>query len=190
MKEMEENELIKACIKNDRTAYTQLFNRYAPKMLMVCSRYMSDEDEAKDVLQNGFIKVFKSLKSFKFKGSFEGWLKRIMVNEALGALRQKKKLIFDNNSFHENMEVAEENEELPAYDFTQEELLHALKTLPEAYKAVFNLYCFEKYSHKEIASVLSIKIETSRSRLLRARKLLKEQLFDLATQKSKLNENG
>ena len=189
---MEENELIKACIKNDQQAYNLLFKKYGPIMLLVCMRYMSDEDEAKDVLQNGFIKVFKSIKSFKFNGSFEGWIKKIMINEALGALRQKKKFNLDSADVYEKTDLAaeESDEDINQYQFTQHELLQTLKALPENFKVVFNLYCFEKYSHKEIAKALSIKTETSRSRLTRARKILKEKLTELATQKEKLNENG
>ncbi|MEM1136582.1 MAG: sigma-70 family RNA polymerase sigma factor, partial [Bacteroidota bacterium] len=165
-------------------------NKYAPKMLMVCSRYISDEDEAKDVLQNGFIKVFKSLKKFKFKGSFEGWIKRIMINEALSSLRQKKKFLVENNGAYKDIIDDSTQDETPDIDFTQEELLQTLKKLPETFKVVFNLYCFEKYSHKEIADALSIKVETSRSRLRRARNMLKKELLILATQKGKLNERG
>ena len=187
---MEEDELIKACIRNDRAAYNHLFNKYAPKMLMICTRYMSDEQEAKDVLQNGFIKVFKSLKKFKFKGSFEGWLKRIMINEALSELRQKKRFETQNSTIYGDMDVAEETmEQTIDYDFTQEELLQSLKALPETFKVVFNLYCFERYSHNEIAEKLSIKVGTSRSRLRRARQILKKELLVLA-KKSEANERG
>ncbi|MCG8320238.1 MAG: sigma-70 family RNA polymerase sigma factor [Cytophagales bacterium] len=185
---MEEDELIKACIRNDRVAYNHLFNKYAPKMLMICTRYMSDENEAKDVLQNGFIKVFKSIKKFKFEGSFEGWLKRIMINEALSALRKKKKLITRNSTIYENIDIAEDSvDKTIDYDFTQEELLQTLKALPETFRVVFNLYCFEKYSHNEIAAALSIKESTSRSRLRRARNILKKELLILA-EKSKSDE--
>ena len=187
---MEEDELIKACIRNDRTAYNHLFSKYAPKMLMICTIYMSDENEAKDVLQNGFIKVFKSINKFRFKGSFEGWLTRIMVNEALSALRQRKKSITQNSAIYEDIDIAQEMEEEPTdYDFTQEELLQSLKVLPEAFRVVFNLYCFEKYAHSEIAATLSIKESTSRSRLRRARNILRKELLILA-QKSKANERG
>ncbi len=187
---MEEDELIKACIRNDRAAYNHLFDKYAPEMLLICIRYMADEQEAKDVLQNGFIKVFNSIKKFKFQGSFEGWLKRIMINEALSALRQKKRLITQNSTIYENIDVPDETvDELIDYDFTQEELLQSLKALPESFKVVFNLYCFEKYSHGEIAEKLSIKVSTSRSRLRRARQILKRELLVLA-KKSKSNERG
>ncbi len=189
---MNEKELIEACIRKEQTAYNQLFSNYAPKMLMVCVRYMSDEEEAKDVLQNGFVKVFKSIRSFRFGGSFEGWIKKIMINEALEALRQRKKFIVENSDVYEtSADLVDDSEEnITNNNFTQEELLQVLKTLPDPFGVVFNMYCFEKYSHKEIAKILSIKTETSRSRLTRARKILREKLMKLATKKEKLNENG
>ncbi|MDW7692516.1 RNA polymerase sigma factor [Flammeovirgaceae bacterium SG7u.111] len=182
---MEEKELIDACSKNDQNACTFLFNKYAPQMLMVCTRYMNNEDEAKDILQEGFIKVFESIKTYKAKGSFEGWIRRIMINEALNSLRKKKKLMASDEPIDEN--IAEPDNEEPVgikgMNFSQEELLTTLQSLPEPFKIVFNLYCFEKYSHKEIAKTLSIKTETSRSRLLRARIILQKKLVDLATKK-------
>ena len=173
-----EEKLIQECIGRDPRALNDLFTQYAPRMLMVCSRYMSDRDDAKDILQRGFIKVFENLEKFKRQGSFEGWIRRIMVNEALNELKKRSRIQYCNDTILQTLST-EENESLKESEFEPSELLRVLNALPPDFRSVFNLHCFEELSHKQIAEELNIKVETSRSRLKRARILLKEQLLQL-----------
>lgn len=167
---MNEEELIAGCVKEKRDAQEALYKNYAAKMLGVCHLYAKDSLEAEDMLQEGFIKVFDHIKSFKGQGSFAGWIRRIMVNVALNKIRSTSKIIkFD--------------EELPD-DFSQDisqtsqlaykDIVKAIQKLPEGYRLVFNLFVIEGYAHAEIASQLNITEGTSRSQLNKARKCLQQ----------------
>jgi len=167
-------EIVKACIKGNRKAQKQLYQLFADKMFGVCMRYADDVDEAKDILQDGFIKVFMTLEQFNHKGSFEGWVRRIMVNTALEKFRDK------NYLFAVNMEQGYESRD-KEYDhilseLAAKDLLKMVQELSPQYRMVFNLYAIEGYSHKEICEMLNIKEGTSKSNLSRAREILKEKI--------------
>jgi RNA polymerase sigma-70 factor (ECF subfamily) len=171
--QLTDKELIEGCIQEDRRCQMELFRRFAGKMLAVCRRYARHELEAEDILQDAFIKVFDNLDKFEFKGSFEGWVRRIVVNTALKNFQkasfQREQLGLD--TFDEQSIDPEAIAHLQ-----EEELLDLIGKLPDGYRVVFNLYVIEGYSHKEISDMLEIGESTSRSQLVKARKLLKEQI--------------
>ncbi|MDB5272212.1 MAG: Sigma-70 region 2 [Chitinophagaceae bacterium] len=186
---LKEEEIIKGCKKFEASSQQVLYNLYRQKMYGVCLRYITDKDEAKDILQDGFIKIFTQFKQYKGEGSLEGWLRRVMVNTALMHLRKKKRLLFtplseDNSDFNDN-ETEEEHLSIADIDFTEEELLECINLLPHDFRIVFNLFCIEDYSHKEIADMLLINENTSRSRLSRARIVLQNHLIKMAAEKEK-----
>lgn len=178
-----EKEIIEGCLRQKRECQQELFKRYAGKMLAVCMRYARHQMEAEDVLQDAFIKVFDHLHQFQNKGSFEGWIRRVVVNTALKT--------FDRKSFtHEQygLEVREDYSAAEPKVFAQlneEELLGLIARLPEGYRIVFNLYAIEGYSHAEIADMLGVQESTSRSQLVKARKMLQAMVMD-----AELVENG
>jgi len=168
-----EEAIIKGCIKNNAACQQMLFNAYAGKMLSVCYRYTGNQHDAEDILQEAFIKIFAHLHQFKFEGSFEGWLRRIVVNTALKAL-QKKKLHFAevNETSSGGLQVEPDT----ISSLQAEQLMKMLQNLPDGYRVVFNLYVIEGYDHEEIASMLNIQTSTSRSQLVKARKLLQQMV--------------
>lgn len=177
------SELIKGCLKNKRKSQEALFRLYYGKMLGVCMRYIHDRDSAEEILQEGFIKIFDKLEAFDYKGSFEGWMKRIMVNTAIDSIRKNKKAphLTDND---EDFKLGASNpvidqEENDFFQLKAELALEAIQELSPAYRAVFNLYVIEEYTHKEIAEILGISEGTSKSNLAKAKmnlqKLLKER---------------
>ena len=167
--------LIKKAIKNNREAQHVLFEMHAPKMLSVCRYYIKDIQQAEEAMLNGFFKVFSNLKSFKNEGSFEGWIRRIMVRESISFLRQQKKIEFSieditikhnyTNNINTNFEVAD--------------IQQLIDALPEGYKMVFIMYAIEGYKHHEIADLLDITAGTSKSQLFKARKILQEKIKEL-----------
>lgn len=167
----QEAQLIKALKKEDAKAQRQLYDKYSSKMLGVCMRYVGDQMTAEDILVEGFMKVFSKIEQFKDEGSFEGWIRRIMVNEALGYLRQKKRSIEDTdlNEAQRVADTAQADELLEA-----EDMKHMIDRLPSGYRTVFNLYAIEGYSHAEVATMLGITESTSKSQLHRARALLQQ----------------
>lgn len=170
-----ESALIKKALKNNREAQHVLFELHAPKMLSVCRYYIKDLQHAEEVMLNGFFKVFSNLKSFKSEGSFEGWIRRIMVRESISYLRQKKQVEFSVEDFGFNKDHnnnIETNIEL-------EEIQQVIDELPEGYKVVFVMYAIEGYKHNEIASILGISEGTSKSQLFKARKMLQEKIKEL-----------
>lgn len=174
-----ENKIVEDCLKGKKRAFLQLYNRYNSVMLGVCMRYARNNSEAEDILQEGFVKVFQNIESFGFKGSFEGWVKRIMINTALNHNRNNLK-----HYFHSDVDEIEEYIVVDSdvvidkqeYPFNTEELMKMIQALPPGYKTVFNLYVFEGYSHKEIADMLEISENTSKSQLSKARKYLKNKI--------------
>lgn len=168
--------IIKACIKGDRKAQKELYSVFADKMYVLCLRYTKDEDEAKDILQDGFIKVFTKLKQFNNKGSFEGWIRRIIVNTALEKFRDKNYLFAVN--MESNYEAGEKEYDHILSDIAANDLLKLVQELSPQYRMVFNLYAIEGFSHKEICEKLDIKEGTSKSNLSRAREILKEKIKD------------
>ncbi|MCB2196578.1 MAG: RNA polymerase sigma factor [Bacteroidetes bacterium] len=167
-------DLIKACVKGNRVAQNRLYHLFADKMYGLCLRYADSEDEAKDILQDGFIKVFINLKQFNNKGSFEGWIRKIIVNTALEKFRDKSYLFavnMDNDYDQSDKKYDHILSELAAND-----LLKLIQELSPQYRMVFNLYAIEGYSHKEICKMLNIKEGTSKSNLSRAREILKDKV--------------
>lgn len=163
--------LIKSAVKQNRSAQHSLFEMYAPKMLSVCRYYIKDVHNAEEVMLDGFFKVFTNLQHFQFNGSFEGWIRKIMVRQAIDHLRSKKNIVFLEE---DNFTV---REKVSADDLYQDDYLQNLiDNLPEGYKIVFVLYAIEGYKHNEIAEMLNISEGTSKSQLSRARRMLQEQL--------------
>lgn len=174
---MTDHELIKGCIQKDASCQRKLFEQYAGKMLTVCLRYATDATEAEDMLQEAFIRIFSYIHQFKFEGSFEGWIRRIVVNTALKLL-QKKRISFSEI----NDEQQANTPKVEPYAYTnlgEEDLMKLINALPEGYRIVFNLNVIEGYSHEEIAKMLDIQPSTSRSQLVKARKLLQNQILEL-----------
>jgi len=169
-----EQKLIRGCRKGKPKYQKMLFELYAPKMLGVCARYFQRIEEAEDALQDGFVKVFSNIDSFKEKGSFEGWIRRIMVNTSLNLHRSNLK-----HYYHVDLGETETRIEDKRYSYDHldvEDLLSMIKNLPNGYRLVFNLYEIEGYSHKEIAEELGVSVNTSKSQLLKARRKLRERL--------------
>jgi RNA polymerase sigma-70 factor (ECF subfamily) len=170
-----ESALIKSAIKNNRESQHVLYELYAPKMLSVCRYYIKDLQHAEEAMLNGFFKVFSNLSSFRAEGSFEGWIRRIMVRESISFLRQQKQVEFPveevdfrndyNNHINTDIEVAQ--------------IQQLIDGLPEGYKIVFVMYAIEGYKHHEIADMLGITEGTSKSQLFKARKMLQERLQEL-----------
>lgn len=167
------DKLIKKAQKQDRVAQFQLYQKYSPKMLGVTRYYIKDLHYAEDVLQKAFCKAFLNLKTYQFKGSFEGWLRRIVVRCSIDFLRQKKNLMIQTDDFSHYENESNPLDEVEDISHIQE----AIDKLPEGYKAVFSLYVLEEYKHKEIADLLNIDVGTSKSQLYKARKILKQELI-------------
>lgn len=171
-------EIIKGCTKGNRGDQEKLFRLFYGKMLAVCMRYTCDQDSAQEVVQEGFIKIFDKLEEFDFKGSFEGWVRRIMVNASIDATRKLKRSPIRTDQTYMFVEDTDENN----FDYEQltklkaEFALQAIQELSPAYKVVFNLYVIENYTHKEIAEILGISEGTSKSNLAKAKMKLKKIL--------------
>jgi|SRR6185312_1092793 len=164
-------EPIQSCIDGDRYSQSRLYEQYAPKMFAVCMRYSKNREEAEDILQDGFVKVFRSLHSFKFAGSLEGWIRKIMVYTAVANYRAKSKMhAIINIEGMENVEMTN-NEDIVAL-LGKKELLNMVQSLPPMYRMVFNLYVFEGLKHREIARELGVSEGTSKSNLFDAKMIL------------------
>ncbi|UZO82493.1 RNA polymerase sigma factor [Aquimarina sp. ERC-38] len=167
-----EKQLIKRAGDNQRDAQRRLYETYAPKMLGVCRRYITDQQFAEDVMIGAFAKVFSKISQFKFEGSFEGWVRRIMVNDCISFIRKQKRHVYVEefvdtsasyyDDYHQHLEV--------------EEIQKLIDTLPDGYKMVFILYAIEGYKHKEIAEALDISESASKTQLFKARKLLQQKI--------------
>jgi RNA polymerase sigma-70 factor, ECF subfamily len=171
-----EDQLIERCRNNDRAAQKILYNKYAGLMLAICRRYVFEKSEAEDILMEGFLKIFTKIGEFEGRGSFEGWMKRIFVNTAITNYHKSSK---HNKNHYDIEEVYITKSEKPAFgesEFTQEELFNIIHSLPDGYKLVFNMYALEGYKHKEIADLLEIDINTSKSQYSRAKKLIRKKL--------------
>ena len=173
--------LIEGCILNHRKSQELLYKMFYGKMMAICRRYTRNDDQAKDILQDGFIKVFNNINKFNFDGSFEGWVRRIIVNTAIDFTRKAKNdyLLMNENQSVEDFEndlldVQEEEFNIP---LNVGDVIKGMDKLSNAYKAVFNLYVFENFSHQEIANALGISVGTSKSNLAKARANLKKILM-------------
>ncbi len=176
----DEQEIIKLAAQNNRHAQQKIYAKHAPKMLSICRQYVKDIHQAEDVMITGFMKVFTNIANFEGKGSFEGWIRRIMVNECISYLRVQKKV-----SFMEDEYYAEDTFNNIESHFSVEDIQSLIDSLPEGYKMVFNLYAIEGYKHQEIATMLNISEGTSKSQLSHARKMLQQQI-----NKQKNYQNG
>lgn len=171
-----ETELVKRCIAGNRVYQEMLYHKYASKMFGVCLGYINDRDAAKDVLQDGFIKVFTSLEKFKADGSLEGWIRRIIVNTAVDHYR---KLVRDQRNINmDDAKLVQFNVSIPD-KILEKELLGLIHKLPEGARIIFNLYVVEGYSHNEIAEMLDISSGTSKSQVSRARVMLQNWIGKL-----------
>ena len=180
---MQEGTLINECIAGNRLAQEKLYNFYAGRMKGICMRYARSAFEADDIFQEAFIKVFTNLKNFKMNGSFDGWIRRIVVNTAID--QYKKNLVHQNHVQYET--VSDRDLSIASFDHQlhEEDLLKILEKLPHGYKVVFNLYAIEGYSHKEIAEMLNITEGTSKSQLSKARRFVQNLL-----PQTELKDNG
>ena len=167
---MTDEELIDKCLKGDGRAQKMLFDKFARKMMSVCLRYVSDYENAEDVLQDGFIKVFKNLDKFKHEGSFEGWIRRTMINTSLDYLRKGKNAPIDTD-ISEAEYLASDNEKSLS-KLREEEIMALVQKMPTGYRTVFNLYAIEGYSHQEIADELGVTESTSKTQYKKARNYL------------------
>jgi RNA polymerase sigma-70 factor (ECF subfamily) len=170
-----EEDLLKACLAGNGKAQHMLYDRFAGKMMGVCMRYVKSHDDAQDVLQDGFVKVFQRLHTFKLEGSLEGWIRRIMVNTALDALRRDKE--FQNSVSTDDVHYKLEKNDYIIENMNAENLLRILNSIPTGYKVVFNLFAIEGYSHQEIADQLGISVNTSKSQYSRAREYMQKVLI-------------
>lgn len=164
--------LIQQCANNEPKAQEEIYRLFAGKLFALCLKYSRDRQEAEDNLQDGFITIFNKIGQFKHKGSFEGWMKRIIINTALQKYRQKNVL----NLVNEEIVAEEVQVEVEEEDVSLDYLLHIIQKLPNQYRLVFNLYVLDGYSHKEVAQELNISEGTSKSNLSRARNLLRKQI--------------
>ena len=170
---MSDNELIKGCIRENKHCQRALYERFAGKMMTVCLRYTRHRLEAEDILQEGFIKIFNNISKFQGRGSLEGWIRRIMINTALSNYNKSsfQKEVIGIEDYQSGVEQPKAIQQL-----TTEEILKVISTLPDGYRIVFNLYVIEEYSHNEIAEMLDITPSTSRSQLVKARRMLQKKI--------------
>ncbi|MGB7395507.1 MAG: RNA polymerase sigma factor [Pricia sp.] len=167
-----EKQLIKKSASGSRDAQRRLYEKYAPKMLGVCRRYIKDLQFAEDVMVTGFVKVFNHLDSFRHEGSFEGWIRKIMVRESITYLRKNQFVVYDETI----LEKVHPQAERTYFQWDSEYIQSLIDALPDGYRTVFVLHAVEGYKHQEIAEMLDISESTSKSQLFKARRLLQEQL--------------
>jgi RNA polymerase sigma factor (sigma-70 family) len=179
---LEDSDLIQGCLSQDRKVQEQLYNKFAPKMYGVCLRYSQNADDAQDILQDGFVKVFKNLEKFRNEGSFEGWLRRIFVNTSIEHFRKSSKML-SSHVETENLNIQDDS--LGALDkLAERDIVKLLQELSPGYRQIFNMYVIEGFSHKDIAEQLGISEGTSKSQLARAKAILKKIVEE------KLNESA
>ena len=170
----EEITTIRLAVENNRQAQQLIYTKFSSKMLSVCRQYVKDLQHAEDLMITAFMKVFTNLKSFENKGSFEGWIRKIMVNECISYIRVHKKV-----SFLEEEKYQEDGFNNIESNFKVDDIQFLIDALPEGYKMIFNLYAIEGYKHKEIADLLGINEGTSKSQLSHARKILQQEIIKL-----------
>ena len=181
-----ESELIRQCKRQNRRAQKLLYEQQSPVMLAVCRRYISDLDMAEELMLNGFVKVFGKIDQFKGEGSFQGWIRRIMVTTCLEWIRNNQQLYKEVDLDEINPAVNFETADL---NLEAEDLIQMIQELPQGYQTIFNMYAIEGYNHKEIAEALQISVNTSKSQLSRARVLLQKKLAE-SEKEFKKRENG
>ena len=181
---LNEKELLEGCAKGDRAAQKALYERYCRKMMVICQRYAKTTAEAEDILQEGFVKVFGAIKTFRGEAALGTWMTRIMINTALNSQRQKLYMLpmVDVTDVH-----LPEREEISLAQFHLQELIAVIQSLPDGCRMVFNLFAIEGYGHKEIAAMMNISEGTSKSQYNRAKSLLRAKL---EAQQQKYEEFG
>lgn len=176
---MSEEQIIARCKENDRKAQKQLYKRYSGLLFGVCLRYASTRAEAEDVLQEAFMKIYNNIGDYSSIGSFVGWMKRIVINTSITHYHRNHK-----HWYHDDVDDIRECQmssfDFTSSDYTREELLSVIQSLPEGYRMVFNMYAIEGYKHREIADQLGIEVNTSKSQYSRARKLIQKRLESLS----------
>ena len=171
------SDIIKRCRQGDRKAQEAVYNLLAGKMFAICLRYCSNYEDARDLLHDGFVTIFTKIDKFNNVGSFEGWVRRIFVNQAIEWYRNKAKVtMVECSNENERLYAESDNDDEMGYGLTEVDLLAMVEELPQQYKIVFNLYAIEGLSHREIAQKLRITESTSRSNLLRARGIMQKQV--------------
>ncbi|NNJ89094.1 MAG: RNA polymerase sigma factor [Eudoraea sp.] len=171
--------MLKKALKGDRNAQRMLYEKFSPKMLSVCRQYIKDRHFAEDVMISGFVKVFKGLHTFRNEGSFEGWVRRIMIREAISYLRKNQFVVFDS----EQIDLVAEETVFQESSLQASEVQTLIDSLPVGYKMVFVLYVVEGYKHREIATMLDISESTSKSQFFKARNYLQQRISNLALAK-------
>ncbi|HML86743.1 MAG TPA: sigma-70 family RNA polymerase sigma factor, partial [Bacteroidales bacterium] len=172
----DEIDIINGCKKQVPRYQRALYDKFASKMLGVCLRYSHDQEEAEDMLQEGFVKVFSHINDYRGDGSFEGWIRRVMINSAINYFVKNKRHYFQDD-VDDLGEVIEDNR--VHYDQLHvKDLLRVIQALPDGYRTVFNLYEIEGYQHEEIAEMLGISVSTSKTQLLHSKRLLQKRLAD------------
>jgi len=179
---MEEKELILACVRGEKTAQHLLYKKFSSLVFGICLRYAKNKMEAEDTMQEVFVKIYQNLKDYQSAGSFEGWVRRIAVNAAITSYRKNLRGRFQDE-IDDRSEYATSLIEHHDVDYTMEELMSCVQALPDGYRTVFNLYAVEGYKHKEIAEMLEIDDNTSKSQFSRAKGHLQKALFELSARK-------
>ena len=172
---MDEKQLIDGCVNGNRKAQKALYDKYSNRMMAVCLRYVKDMEDARDLLQDGFIKLFSNIHQYMGEGSFDGWVRRIFVNCALERLRQQD--ILKNADDIYDTDYADIQDENTVSSLSAEEIMAYVRALPDGFRTVFNMFAIEGYSHKEIGNMLHITESTSRSQYMRARKMLQKMML-------------
>ena len=171
---MTEEAILKGCLNKDTIAQRELYNRYSPKMLAVCYRFAHNREDAEDMLQEGFIKVFLQIHTFENRGAFGGWIRRIVVHTCINILKKNKKFNESVDIIHATgVQVREDS--VPAI-IQAKRVVECIRLLPIGYRTVLNLYAVEGYSHREISNMLDIEESTSRSQYTRAKAMLEDIL--------------
>ena len=172
---MDEKQLIEGCINSDRRAQKALYDKYSRRMMAVCLRYINDIEDARDLLQEGFVKLYTNIHKYTGEGSFDGWVRKIFVNSALEKLRQND--ILKNTDDISDIDYADIPDESSVSQISSEEIMMYVRSLPDGFRMVFNMFAIEGYSHKEIGEKLNITESTSRSQYMRARKILQKMII-------------
>jgi RNA polymerase sigma factor (sigma-70 family) len=171
------DDIVKKCVKGDRKAQHELYKIFYSKMMGVCYKYSNNAEDAKDLLQDGFVKVYSNLKKYNFEGSLEGWIRRIMVNTAIDHFRKNKNIYMVDDEDNYILENSKSESADSIYSqFGEKDIMDAIQSLSPAYKTVFNLNVIEGFQHKEIAEKLNISEGTSKSNLAKAKQNLKKIL--------------
>lgn len=172
---MTEEQMLKGCLENIASTQEALYSRFSPRMLGVCYRFARNREDAEDMLQEGFIKIFSQIHQFRGQGALEGWIRRIIVHTCINILKKNKKFTDSVDLFHANALHNNENN-IPSI-MQAKQVVDCIRLLPLGYRTVLNLYAIEGYSHREIASILDIEESTSRSQYTRAKAMLEDVLL-------------